>query len=59
MVVGYMRCLRRMTVNLWTLSAAAGVDERHLHQDRGSGSKDDRPGLKAGPDSPQPRRRGT
>lgn len=27
--------------------AAAGVDERHLHHDRASGAKDDRPGLKA------------
>ena len=26
---------------------AAGVDKRHLHQDRASGAKDDRPGLKA------------
>ena len=26
---------------------AAGVDERHLHQDRASGARDDRPGLKA------------
>ena len=25
----------------------AGVDERHLHQDRASGARDDRPGLKA------------
>ena len=25
---------------------AAGVDERHLHQDRASGARDDRPGLK-------------
>ena len=26
--------------------ALAGVDERHLHQDRASGARDDRPGLK-------------
>ncbi|WP_436054205.1 recombinase family protein [Phenylobacterium sp. LjRoot225] len=26
---------------------AAGVDERHLHQDKASGARDDRPGLKA------------
>ena len=26
---------------------AAGVDERHLHQDRASGARDDRPGLRA------------
>src|SRR5580765_2183654 len=26
---------------------AAGVDERHLHQDRASGARDDRPGLQA------------
>src|SRR5690606_37539056 len=25
----------------------AGIDERHLHQDRASGARDDRPGLKA------------
>ena len=28
-------------------SSAQGVDERHLHQDRASGARDDRPGLKA------------
>ena len=27
--------------------AAAGVDDRHLHQDRASGARDDRTGLKA------------
>ena len=26
---------------------AAGVDERHMHQDRAPGARDDRPGLKA------------
>ncbi|WP_455363841.1 recombinase family protein, partial [Rhizobium subbaraonis] len=26
---------------------AVGVVERHLHQDRASGARDDRPGLKA------------
>jgi DNA invertase Pin-like site-specific DNA recombinase len=26
---------------------AAGVDDRHLHADRASGARDDRPGLKA------------
>src|SRR3954469_14270117 len=25
---------------------AAGVDERHIHEDRASGGRDDRPGLK-------------
>ena len=26
---------------------ATGIGERHLHQDRASGARDDRPGLKA------------
>ncbi len=25
---------------------AAGVDERHIHEDKASGGRDDRPGLK-------------
>ncbi len=51
MLVGYMRVStadERQSVDLQRDALiAAGVDERHLHQDRASGSKDDRPGLKA------------
>ncbi len=51
MLVGYMRVSTsddRQSVDLQRDAlAAAGVDERHLHHDRASGSKDDRPGLKA------------
>ena len=51
MLVGYMRISTsddRQSVDLQRDAlAAAGVDDRHLHQDRASGSKDDRPGLKA------------
>ena len=51
MLVGYMRVSStddRQSVDLQRDALiAAGVDERHLHQDRGSGAKDDRPGLKA------------
>ena len=50
MLVGYMRVSTsddRQSVDLQRDAlAAAGVDERHLHHDRASGSKDDRPGLK-------------
>ena len=51
MLVGYMRVSSAdecQSVDLQRDAlVAAGVDERHLHQDRASGAKDDRPGLKA------------
>ncbi|WP_349963195.1 recombinase family protein [Rhizobium sp. ZPR3] len=51
MLIGYMRVSpadERQSVNLQRDALiAAGVDERHLHQDRASGARDDRPGLKA------------
>lgn len=51
MLVGYMRVStadERQSVDLQRDAlVAAGVDERHLHQDRASGAKDDRPGLNA------------
>lgn len=51
MLVGYMRVStsdERQSVDLQRDGlVAAGVDERHLHQDKASGARDDRPGLKA------------
>jgi DNA invertase Pin-like site-specific DNA recombinase len=51
MLVGYMRILtadERQLVDLQRDALlAAGVDERHLHEDRASGARDNRPGLKA------------
>ena len=51
MLIGYMRVSsadERQSVDLQRDALiAAGVDERHLHQDRASGARDDRPGLKA------------
>lgn len=51
MLVGYMRVSSaddRQTVNLQRDAlVAAGVDDRHLHHDKASGARDDRPGLKA------------
>ncbi len=51
MLVGYMRIStgdERQSVDLQRDAlVAAGVDERHLHQDTASGARDDRPGLKA------------
>lgn len=51
MLIGYMRVSTsddRQSVDLQRDAlASAGVDDRHLHQDRASGSRDDRPGLKA------------
>ena len=51
MLVGYMRVStsdERQSVNLQRDALLnAGVDERHLHHDRASGARDDRPGLKA------------
>jgi len=50
MLIGYMRVSssdERQSVALQRDALiAAGVDERHLHQDRASGARDDRPGLK-------------
>ncbi len=51
MLVGYMRVSSaddRQTVDLQRDAlVAAGVDDRHLHTDKASGARDDRPGLKA------------
>lgn len=51
MLIGYMRVSsadERQSVDLQRDALlAAGIDERHLHQDRASGARDDRPGLKA------------
>ena len=51
MLVGYMRVSsadERQSVDLQRDALiAAGVDDRHLHQDRASGTRDDRPGLTA------------
>ena len=51
MLVGYMRVSStddRQTVNLQRDALlAVGVDHRHLHTDKASGARDDRPGLKA------------
>lgn len=51
MLVGYMRVStndERQSVDLQRDALlGAGVDERHLHHDRASGVRDDRPGLKA------------
>lgn len=50
MLVGYMRVSSaddRQTVDLQRDAlTAAGVDTRHLHQDKASGARDNRPGLK-------------
>jgi len=51
MLVGYMRVSSaddRQSVDLQRDALiAAGVDERHIHDDKASGARDDRPGLKA------------
>ncbi|MCQ9147619.1 MULTISPECIES: recombinase family protein [Brucella/Ochrobactrum group] len=51
MLVGYMRVSSiddRQDVDLQRDALiAAGVDERHLHSDKASGARDDRPGLKS------------
>jgi DNA invertase Pin-like site-specific DNA recombinase len=51
MLIGYMRVSSlddRQSVDLQRDALlVAGVDERHLHQDKASGARDDRPGLKA------------
>lgn len=50
MLIGYMRVSssdERQSVALQRDALlAAGVDQRHLHQDRASGARDDRPGLR-------------
>ena len=51
MLIGYMRVSSaddRQSVDLQRDAlVAAGVDDRHLHTDKASGARDDRPGLKA------------
>jgi DNA invertase Pin-like site-specific DNA recombinase len=51
MLIGYMRVSSaddRQSVDLQRDALiAAGVDERHLHEDKASGARDDRQGLKA------------
>lgn len=51
MLVGYMRVSSaddRQSVDLQRDALiAAGVDARHIHTDKASGARDDRPGLKA------------
>src|SRR3954447_18810809 len=51
MLVGYVRVStadeRQSTDLQRDALRAAGVDERHVHEDRASGGRDDRPGLKA------------
>ena len=51
MLVGYVRVStadeRQSTDLQRDVLRAAGVDERHVHEDRASGGRDDRPGLKA------------
>lgn len=50
MLIGYMRVSTaddRQFIDLQRDTLlAAGVDERHLHQDRVSGARDNRPGLR-------------
>ncbi len=51
MLVGYMRVSTtddRQSVDLQRDALlGVGVDERHIHKDRASGARDDRPGLKS------------
>jgi hypothetical protein len=51
MLIGYMRVSSsddRQSVDLQRDALiAVGIDERHLHQDKASGARDDRPGLKS------------
>jgi len=51
MLIGYMRVSSaddRQTVDLQRDAlVAAGVNQRHLHTDKASGARDDRPGLEA------------
>ena len=49
MLIGYMRVSTdndRQTTDLqWDALLAAGVDARHVFEDKASGARDDRPGL--------------
>ena len=58
MLIGYMRVSSdndRQTTDLQRDALlAAGIDERHLYEDRASGAKDNRPGLKAALDDTKP-----
>src|SRR4051794_27696209 len=51
MLVGYVRVStadeRQSTALQRDALRLTGVDERHIHEDRASGGRDDRPGLKA------------
>lgn len=51
MLIGYARCSladdRQTLDHQIDALTAAGVDPRHIFQDRASGARDDRPGLKA------------
>ena len=51
MLVGYVRVStadgRQSTDLQRDALRAAGVDERHVYEDKASGGRDDRPGLKA------------
>src|SRR5690242_6217050 len=51
MLVGYVRVStadeRQSTDPQHDAMRAAGVDDRQIHEDRASGGRDDRPGLKA------------
>lgn len=51
MLIGYARCSladdRQTLDHQIDALTAAGVDRRHIFQDRASGARDDRPGLKA------------
>lgn len=51
MLIGYMRISSsddQQSVDLQRDALiAAGVDDRHLHADKASGVRDDRPGLKS------------
>jgi DNA invertase Pin-like site-specific DNA recombinase len=51
MLVGYMRVSsdgdRQTTALQQDAMLSAGIDERHLFQDKASGARDDRPGLAA------------
>ena len=53
MLIGYMRVSsaddRQSTDLQRDALMAAGVDERHLHQDRASGARDDRAGAEGVP----------
>jgi len=58
MLVGYMRVSsegdRQTTAPQRDALLAAGVDDRHIHEDRASGARDDRPGLAQALDFVQP-----